>query len=187
MKRLLLAVAVAAAVFAAGCQKETPVMVWVDGFQPENVRFEVTDLGPQTAAQLQELKARGDIDGALLLPAGSCPGPCKAAIVSIFVTNRGHDKEPPPVVRLAVPPGKERRQAIAYRGSDVDPGRVGRIRWLVEMYPEEKDLTATLSSSVRLDVTTTPPATPPPATPPATTPPETTPPETPPSTAPTTG
>ena len=64
--------------------------------------------------------------------------------------------------RLAVPPGKERRLPIAFTGSDVDPGRTGRIRWLVEMYPEEKDLTATLSSSVRFDVTTnapTPPTT----------------------------
>lgn len=151
MKRFLLLAVVA----LAGCPKETPVMVWVDGFQPENVRFEVQDLGEQTPAELLALKARPDIDGALLLPAGSCPSSCKAAIVSIFVTNKGSEKQPSPVVRLASPPGKERRLPIAFRANDIDPGRIGRIRWLVEMYPEEQELTATLSSSVRLEVTST--------------------------------
>ncbi len=151
MRSLLLVVVVA----ALGCQKETPLMMWVDGFQPENVRFEVQDLGPQTAEQLAVVRRQSDVDGALLLPAGSCAGPCRAAVVSVFVTNPSANKEPPPVVRLAVPPGKERRMPIAFSGSDVDPGRTGRIRWLVEMYQEEKDLTATLSSSVRLEVTST--------------------------------
>lgn len=183
-----LVVAALAAVIVGGCQRETPLMVWVDGFQPENVRFEVQDLGPQTAEQLAAVRRQPDVDGALLLPPGTCGGPCRAALISVFVTNRGDHKEPPPVVRLAVPPGKERRMPIAFGGSDVDPGRTGRIRWLVEMHPEEKDLTATLSSSVRFDVTTTtpPPATPPtpPATPP--TPPATGPTPTPPATVPTT-
>jgi hypothetical protein len=160
MTRLLLVVVIALAGLAA-CPKETPVMMWVDGFQPENVRFEVQDLGPQTAGQLQALKVRPDIDGALLLPAGSCPSSCKAAIISVFVTNRSKEKEPSPVIRLASPPGRARRLPIAFGAADIDPGRIGRIRWLIEMYPEERDLTATLSSSVRLDVTTTPQTEPP--------------------------
>ena len=56
----------------------------------------------------------------------------------------------PPVVRLKSPTGKPPRLPIAFRGDEISNGRIGRIRWVVEMWPEEKSLTATLSSSVRL-------------------------------------
>ena len=147
----------------AACPEELPIQMWVDGFQPDNVRFELESLGPQTAEQLKATKARVDVDGALLLPAGSCPPPgCRSVLISVFITNRSADKEPPPVVRLAVPAGRPARQPVVFQASDIDPGRVGRIRWLVELWPEEKELTATLSSSVRLDVRTPPPPPPPP-------------------------
>lgn len=170
---VVVAAVCSALTFGAGCPDETPVLVYVDGFQPENVRFEIEALGPQTAEQLQKLKARPDINDALLLPTGSCGGPCKAALISISVKNPSTSAEPPPVVRLAVPPGKERRLPIAYGGENIDAGRTGRIRWLVEMYPEEKDLTVTLSPSVRFDVKepVAPPASPPSASPPAPLPP----------------
>lgn len=166
----LAGVCVFAAGCTAGCTRETPINMWVDGFQPENVRFEVEDLGPQTGEALQALRRRPDIDGALLLPPGSCPdggaGGCRAAIVSVFVHNKSAEKEPPPVIRLVSPAGKEARHPIAFQATDIDPGRIGRLRWVVEMWPDEKDLTATLSASVRLEVSA-PPTPPAPPAPPA--------------------
>lgn len=169
-------VAALALSLVAACTRETPIEVYVDGFEPENVRFEVEDLGAREQAELTEIARRGDIDGLLLLPAGACGGPCRATIVSIFVHNRG-DAEAPPVVRLKVPGGKPTRQPIAFRGGEISHGRIGRIRWIVELWPEEKHLTATVSSSVFLVDPAAPPATAPPATaPPATAPPATAPP-----------
>ncbi len=166
MSRLALFAASACAVVLAtvpGCANDTPVQLWVDGFSPDNVRFETESLGPQTAEQLQAIKGRRDIDGALLLPAGSCGAdPCRAALVSVFVTNRGSAPEPPPVVRLDVPAGRPRRLPIAFRDQQIERGRIGRIRWLVELWPEERALSATLSSSVALELATpAPPAAPP--------------------------
>jgi hypothetical protein len=155
---------------AAGCPGETPVQLWVDGFAPDNVRFEVESLGPQTPEQLGALQKRADIDGALLLPAAACGGPCRAAIVSVFVTNRGTEPEPPPVVRLDAPAGRPRRLPIAFRDHQIDRGRIGRIRWLVEMWPDERQLSATLSSSISFAVTTSPPQPAPPAQAPPPTP-----------------
>lgn len=147
---------------AVACTRPTAVEVFVDGFEPENVRFEVEELGARSQEELGELSRRGDIDGLLLLPPGSCAGPCRAAIVSIFVHNRG-GPEAPPVVRLKSPPGKASRAPIAFRGGEIDHGRVGRIRWIVELWPEETRLTATISSSVML--VSPPPEMPPPPAP----------------------
>ena len=144
---------------AASCTPKTEVELYVDGFQPKNVRFEVEDQGPMTKEQLDSLAKRRDVDGASRLPDGACGGPCRVAIVSVFVHNLGADAqpEPPPVIRLKTPPGKPERQPIAYRGDEISKGRIGRIRWVVEMWPEEKALTAVLSSSVRLfDAPSTP-------------------------------
>lgn len=131
------------------CKAETNVELWVDGFEPSNVRFEVEDQGALDRTALLELTRRKDIDGSLLLPEGSCSGPCRVSVVSVFVHNRG-DAEAPPVVRLKSPPGRPRRQPIAFRGGEISKGRVGRIRWVVEMWPEEERLTTTVSSSVFL-------------------------------------
>ena len=111
---------------ATSCTNDAQVQLWVDGFAPDNVRFEVESLGPQTAEQLLAIKKRPDVDGALLLPAGTCGGPCRAAIVSVFVTNHGANPEPPPVVRLDVPAGKPRRLPIAFRDHEIERGRIGR-------------------------------------------------------------
>ena len=147
----------------AGCPKETAVEVYVDGFEPENVRFEVEELGAKTHDELTAISRRGDIDGVMLLPDNACAGPCQAALVSIFVHNRA-GAEAPPVVRLKAPSGRAVRQPIAFRGDEISQGRIGRLRWLVELWPEEQRIAATLSASVRL---VEPPA---PAVPPAVTP-----------------
>jgi hypothetical protein len=150
---------VAAPGATVGCTPKTEVAMFVDGFQPKNVRFEIDDKGPLDSAAIDVLAKQPDIDGALRLPPGSCAGPCRVAVVSVFVHNMDPDAqpEPPPVIRLKSPAGKPVRQPIAFRGDEISKGRIGRIRWVVEMYPEETSLTAILSSSVRLfDMPSTP-------------------------------
>lgn len=137
---------------AAGCTPAVPVELYVDGFNPEQVSFDVESLGALDDQALREVRRRPDVDGAMVLPPGSCAGPCRAVLVSVFVTNRSATPEPPPVVRLDVPAGKDRRLPIAFSAAAIDPGRVGRVRWLVQLWPEETSLTATMSSSVALDV-----------------------------------
>lgn len=135
-----------------GCERKTVVEMYVDGFLPKNVRFEVEDLGALDERGIEEIDARPDVDGVLRLAPGSCGGPCRVALVSVFVHNLGSEAtdEPAPVVRLKSPANREVRQPIAYRGGAIDKGRIGRIRWAVEMWPEESALTATLSSSVQI-------------------------------------
>jgi hypothetical protein len=150
---LALIVALVGCVVAiAGCKAETRVDMFVDGFQPKNVRFEVEDLGPLDASQLRALDKRPDVDGVLYLPPNTCGGPCKAAMVSVFVHNMDADAkvEPAPVIRIKSPPNRAARLPIAFRGGQIEKGRIGRIRWVVEMWPEEQSLTATLSSSVQI-------------------------------------
>jgi hypothetical protein len=137
---------------AVGCKPAVPVELYVDGFDPAQVSFDVEDLGLLDETALREVRRRPDVDGAMVLPASSCAGPCRVVLVSVFVKNHGTTPEPPPVVRLDVPAGKDRRLPIAFSATAIDPGRVGRVRWLVQLWPEETSLTATMSSSVALDV-----------------------------------
>ena len=143
--------------------------------RPENVSLEVNDPGPLDDAALAGLKARPDVDGVMALPPGSCDGPCRAALVSVFVANRGTNPDPRPSFAWT-PPWAE---------PDGCPSRFacrrwtrphGRVRWVVQLWPEEAQLTATLCSSVKLDVNVSPPV-PAPSTPPT--------PPTPPTPAPT--
>ena len=147
---------------AASCDDKTRVEMFVDGFQPKNVRFEVEDLGALDAAGIAELDRRPDVDGIIPLPPGSCGAACRVALVSVFVDNTGQGAtdEPAPVVRLRSPANRPLRLPIAYRGGAIDKGRIGRIRWAVEMWPEETSLTATLSSSVQIVDAPIPPAAP---------------------------
>ncbi len=163
----LVRAALAAAVFATTACKPgaPPIELYADGIDPQRVRFEVEDLGAPGHDALNALAARGDVDGKLLLPDTACDGPCRAALVSVFITNdapagsavsgsavSGRAPTPlaPPVIRLDAPAGKPARGAFAFRGAEISPGRIGRIRWIVELWPDEKALTATLSSSVFL-------------------------------------
>jgi hypothetical protein len=156
MRSASLPVALLAIVVAIGCTPAVPVELYVDGFDPAQVSFDVENLGSLDDQALRDVRRRPDVDGAMLLPASSCAGPCRAVLVSVFVTNRGTHPEPPPVVRLDAPAGKDRRLPIAFSATAIDPGRVGRVRWLVQLWPEETSLTATMSSSVALDVGYTP-------------------------------
>ncbi len=151
MPRHLLSVLVVLAVGA--CRDRTPVELYVDGFVPEQVSFDVEDLGTPDAAALAAIAARADVDGAMALPAGTCTGPCHAVLISVYVTNKTKLPEPSPVVRLEVPKGRARRLPIAFSAPAIEPFRRGRVRWLVELWPEEQRLTATLTSSVNLEVT----------------------------------
>jgi hypothetical protein len=147
-RRTALAFAAALSGALGGCHKEMPVELFVDGFEPKDVRFETEDLGPLDEAKFDEMARRGDIDGTLRLSAADCPRPCRAAIVSVFVHNMAADAKAPPVVRIKTPEGKPERLPIGFRGKQINQGRVGRIRWLVQMYPGESALTATVSASV---------------------------------------
>ncbi len=149
MRRLLLS---AVAVLATGCDEAPPLTLWVDGFAPEHVSFEVNELGPMDEAAIAATRRERAADGVMRLPPGSCPERCRVAEVTVFVTNRTASHEAPPVVRLAAPPDKPRRLPIAFSGAHIDPGRTGRVRWLVELWPGEARLEATLSSSVGFDV-----------------------------------
>lgn len=170
MRRLLLSAVAAVAVCATGCDRAPPLTLWVDGFAPEHVSFEVKDLGPLDDVGIAAVRREQAADGVMRLPPGSCPDRCRVAEVTVFVTNRTGNPEAPPVVRLATPPEKPRRLPIAFGGARIDPGRTGRVRWLVELWPGEERLDATLSSSVGFDVTSTT-STPPPAPTTTTTPP----------------
>jgi len=161
--RALLVVVVAWS--AAGCER-APVTLWVDGFVPEHVSYDVRDLGVLDDNALRALRETREIDGVLRLPADACPGVCRASEVSIYVQNRTAQPIAPPVVRLDAPPGRASRLPLAVRSAQIDPGRTGRLRFIVQRWPEENALSATLSSSVALEVTA-PPAPPPPALPPA--------------------
>ncbi len=168
MRALFAAAVLVVGLLAPGCKDKTKVELFVDGFQPKNVRFEIEDKGPLTKAQIAELKTHRDIDGVLEIPEGSCAGPCRVSIVSVYVHNMDNDAvdQPPPVVRIKSPPGRAKRQPIAFGGEQISKGRIGRIRWVVEMWPEEKSLTAVLSGSVLIvDAPSTPPTTTPPPPP----------------------
>jgi hypothetical protein len=143
------------ALLTFGCERTPPLTLWVDGFAPEHVSFEVKDLGPLDEVGIAATRRERAADGVMRLPPGSCPERCRVAEVTVFVTNRTGNAEAPPVVRLAAPPGRPRRLPIAYGGARIDPGRTGRVRWLVELWPDEERLDATISSSVGFDVTTT--------------------------------
>ncbi len=141
-------IAVVAVLLCAAC-KQTPVTLWVDGFVPEHISFDVKDLGTVDDAALA---ARADIDGVLRLPEGACVAACEASEISVYIHNRTTEPMAPPVIRLDVPDGKPRRLPLAVRAVQIDPGRTGRLRFVVFRWPDEKQLTATLSQSVAVDV-----------------------------------
>lgn len=157
LRAAALVFAMPALLAGAACEKKTVLELYVDGFQPSNVRFELEDLGPLDEAGIRSLDQRPDVDGIMMLPPGSCgnalgAGACRVSLLSVFVHNMGHDatSEPAPVVRLRSPTNRAVRLPIPYRGGAIDKGRIGRIRWAVQMWPEETSLTATLSSSVEV-------------------------------------
>ncbi len=165
--RVVCSVALVVGCLVAACSPAPPLSLWVDGFAPEHVSFEVKDVGRLDDSALEARRQERAADGVLRVPAGSCPQGCRVAEVTVFVANRTAHPEAPPVVRLRSPFGRERRLPIAFGGAKIDPGRTGRVRWLVQLWPEEQALEATVSSSVGVAITASPAAA---ATPPAPTP-----------------
>ena len=49
---------VVVAVSVLACKPKTDVEMWVDGFQPKNVRFEIEDKGPMSKPDIDELAKR---------------------------------------------------------------------------------------------------------------------------------
>ena len=130
-----------AMVALASCDDAPPVLVWVDGFAPDHVTFDVEDLGALDDAALAARAKSADIDGVSRVNAGACAaekgGVCRAALLTVFVNNRGTEPIPPPVVRLAVPQGQSPRLPIAFGAHQIDRGRTGRVRSIVQLYPGE--------------------------------------------------
>jgi hypothetical protein len=130
-----------------------PLELFVAGFAPENVQVSVTDVGRLTDEQWLASKSSRDIDGRLRVAPGSCGDkPCRVAEVTVLVTNRSSSPEAPPVLRLQAPDGRPSRPPVAFGAAEISPFQVGRLRWLVELYPDEAALTAVLSSSVYVTV-----------------------------------
>jgi hypothetical protein len=140
------------AALAVGCRDEVSVRVETAGIAPGDVVLEVEHLGTPDETTLEEVRTRGDIDGAALLSAQDCGAPCRAALVTLFVRNTGAERAAPPVVRFSAPDGKPARVPVAFRGDEISPDRTGRIRFLVSLWPGEKVLTVRVSGSVFIEV-----------------------------------
>lgn len=135
-------------IFAA-CSN-SPVTASVYGLPAEEVSVESRDLG-YAAPDAWALRARdARYDGASLLAAADCTPGCHATEVTLYFRNPGPAPWAPPVARLPSPPGRPARLPLAFGGTEVSPGRVGRLRLLILRWPEEKSLHIRLSSSVRL-------------------------------------
>lgn len=140
------------ALLSGGCRDEVRVRLETTALPPDDVMLEVEELGLQSFGSLAARASQGDIDAARLLPRQACEGPCRALEVTLFVKNSGRAAEAPPVVRLSSPPGKPARQAITFTADEISPGRTGRIRFLVSLWPGEDELGVRLSGSVFLRV-----------------------------------
>ncbi len=135
----------------AGC-RDVRVLLVPSGIAEDDVMLEVADLG-RPAQDLLERRARaGDIDGARLLDDAACDGPCRALLVTLFITNRGSEPAAPPVVRLSAPPGKPERPPIALTAKEISEGRAGRIRFLLSLWPGEDVVEVRPSGSVFIEV-----------------------------------
>jgi len=141
----------------SACDDVEPSLV-VSGFPLETVDLESRLLGVLDDEALAALSADPAIDSVLRLPAGACPGGCRFAELSVYVKNPTDHPLAPPVVRTRAVEGRPERAALAFRSDEISPGRTGRLRVVVELWPEERTLTAHLSASVFVDVTSAPAA-----------------------------
>jgi hypothetical protein len=140
----------------AGCRDEIPVHLVSTGLPADQVVLEVRDLGRVAFGSLAARAGEGDVDAARLLPTAACEAACHALEVTLFVKNPGALAEPPPVVRLSSPEGRPPRQPVPFTAEEISPGRMGRIRLLVSLWPEEKELLVRLSGSVFFEVSSQP-------------------------------
>jgi hypothetical protein len=134
---------------AAGCS-DVEVEMSAYGVDAESVRLELKELGRLDAAGLKARRDMGDIDGTSFL-AECGEQPCRVVELTVFVENKTGEPMMPPVVRMKSPEGRARRLPVALRAQEISPGRIGRIRWLVSLWPEEAHLVTDISGSVSLN------------------------------------
>ncbi len=134
-----------------GCD-EVETRVSAQRLPPQSVELDVEELGPLTEKAVRFYAARPEVDKIYRLPAGSCAGDCAFLEVTAWIRNKTEQRLAPPVIRLTAPPGRPPRAPIALRAEEVSPGRTGRIRVLVELWPEEKTLDVDLSGSTFFSV-----------------------------------
>ncbi|MCP4503589.1 MAG: hypothetical protein GY822_26960 [Deltaproteobacteria bacterium] len=124
------------------------------GFEDDTVDIMIRPLGKLSQKEFEVWRNKIDVEQALRLPAKSCEGDCRFALLTVYVENRTSASFAPPVVRLDAPKNRVPRGAIAFGVDEISPGRKGRLRWLVELWPEEKSLSANISSSIFFGVNT---------------------------------
>ena len=136
----------------AGCNKlETQAEVY--GFNPDDVRFEMTELGLLNETQRQALMKEPDVDGHAFLNADNCDGQeCRVVELKVFVYNPSSEAIAPPVLRLKSPTSRAARLPVASRIKEVLAKRRVKIRWLVSLWPEEEKLEVSLTPSVFIDL-----------------------------------
>jgi hypothetical protein len=131
----------------SACDDVEPRLV-VSGFPLESVDIHSKMLGVLDENALGALASDPAVDGILRLADGSCESGCRFAELSVYVTNTTDVPLAPPVVRTRAIEGRPARAPLAFRAKEISPGRTGRIRVVVELWPEERTLEAHLSSSV---------------------------------------
>jgi hypothetical protein len=138
----------------SGCREDIEVRLQPSGLSRDDVMLEVNQLGRPDPALLARRAAAGDVDGASLLDESACGGPCRALEITLFLTNRAAEPAAPPVVRFSSPAGRPARQPVALTAKEISPGRTGRVRVLLSLWPEESVVEVRPSASVFIDVTT---------------------------------
>jgi hypothetical protein len=135
-----------------GCEREVAPRLATSGIDREAVQIDIKALGKLTEQEIADKRAYLGIDGIYRVAAGTCSDGCDWAQVSVYIENRSTERMAPPVVRVDTPKGKPIRPPLGLGADRIDPGRIGRIRWLIEMYPEEQNVDIRLSSSVFFEV-----------------------------------
>ena len=137
---------------AAGCRDEVEVRLSSGAFARDDVMLEVEELFALDDTGIAARTAQGDVDGRAVVDERVCGGPCRALLLTLLLRNQTAERTAPPVVRLSSPAGRPARVPVAFSGQEISPGRTGRIRFLVALYPEEKALDVWLSGSVFFEV-----------------------------------
>ena len=151
--RLLVAIVTAETLSAAGCDREVTPRLATSGIDREGVQIDIKPLGKLTDEEVANKSGTLGVDGTYRVPAGTCEDTCDWAQVSVYIENKTAEPMAPPVIRVDTPAGQPKRPPLGLGAASIDPGRIGRIRWLIELYPEEANVDIRLSSSVFFEVT----------------------------------
>ncbi|MFZ9887374.1 MAG: hypothetical protein ACO3JL_07715 [Myxococcota bacterium] len=141
-------------VLSVGCidTSATKFVLVASGLESRDLLLETRPLGTPERVLLEARLAAGDVDGAALLPDDACGGPCRSVELTLFVQNRTSAPAAPPVVRLSSPEGRAPRPPVVFQAEEISPGRSGRIRWLMSLWPEEQRVEVRPSASVFFEV-----------------------------------